>query len=84
MDLAAFDTAHVQHIVDKAQQMVAGRKDLGQTILYLIPVFNVGRSQRCKANDSVHGRADVVGHIGQEDTLGPVGALSGVHSLLQR
>ncbi len=79
--LAALYPAHVQDIVDQAQQMVAGGHDLLQIFLHLLPVVYMGHGQGGEAHDGVHGGADVVGHIGEEDALGlagPVGLKEGV------
>ena len=35
MDLSAFNAAHIQHIVDEGEQMVAGCKGLAKIILHL-------------------------------------------------
>ena len=83
LDAAAFDSAHIQHIVDEGQQMVAGGQNLGQIFPHLVGVFHIGHRQRGKADDGVHGGADVVRHIGQESTLGSVGALGRLHRILQ-
>lgn len=72
MDLSTFDAAHIQHIVDEREQMVAGSKGLGQIILHPLLVVNIADRQCGKADDGVHGGADVVGHIGKEGALGAV------------
>ena len=71
-DPAAFNAAHIQHIVDEGQQMLAGGGDLFQVINDLIPVVNMGGRQRGEADDGVHRCADIVGHIEQELPLGAV------------
>ncbi len=78
---AAFDAAHVQHIVDEAEQVVAGGHDFLEVLLHLFPVVDMGAGQGGKANDGVHGSPDVVGHVGEENALGlagPVGLGQGV------
>ncbi len=85
MHLAALYAAHVQDIVNQAQQMVAGGHDLLQVFLHLIPVAYMGHGQGGEAHDGVHGGADIVGHIGEEDALGlagPVRLQEGVLKLL--
>ena len=73
VDLAALDTAHIQNIVDEAQQVVAGGQDLGQVIFYLFRIVNIGQRQRGEADHRVHRGADIVGHIAEEDAFGFVG-----------
>ena len=67
--LAAFDAPHVQHVVDQGQQVMAGSFDLIHVIRDLGRVFFFF-GQRRIAHDGVHGRADIVAHIGKERTLG--------------
>ena len=88
--LAALDFAHVQHIVDEPQQMLAGQGYFFQTVLDLLDIADVGRGNRRHAHDGVHGGADIVAHIGQELAFGPAGldgVLAGLvqlHHLLAR
>ena len=84
MELSAFDAAHIQHIVDEREQMVAGSKGLGQIILHPLLVVNIADRQCSKADDGVHGGADVVGHIGKEGALGAVGSLGGGNGIRKR
>ncbi len=83
-DLPALDPAHVQYVVDEAEQMVAGGHDLFQVPLHLLLLVNVGAGQGGKANNSVHGRADVVGHVGQKYALGFAGPVGLGQSVLQQ
>ncbi len=71
--LAAFDFAHVQHVVDKAQEVAAGEGDFFQAVLHLLLVVNVGGGDGRHAHNGVHGGPDVVGHVGEEFALGFVG-----------
>ena len=68
---SAFDPADVQHIVDKRQQMLGAFADLFQTDLHFRRDHHL-ESDIGKANDGVHRRADIVGHIVQEDCFGSV------------
>ena len=83
LDAPALDAAHVQHVVDEGEQVVAGGEDLRQVLAHLLGVVRVGRGQRGEADDGVHRRADVVAHAGEERALGFVGALGGHHGVLQ-
>ena len=69
LHFAAFDAAHVQHIVDETEQMLAGNGNLVQVFLDLSPLVNVRFGQRNEADDGVHGRAYVVRHVVQEHRL---------------
>ena len=55
--------------------MIAGSEGLGKIILHPVFIVNVAECQRGKADDGVHGGADVVGHIGKEGAFGAVGSL---------
>ena len=69
---SALDAAHIQHIVDEGEEVLAGSGDLFQVVQHLLPVVDVGRSQRGEADDGVHRGADVVAHVEQELPLGAV------------
>ena len=72
LHLAALDTAHVQHIVDEGEQVLAGSGDLFQVVQHLFLIINMGCRQRGEADDGVHRGADVVAHVEQELPLGAV------------
>ena len=81
MDLSAFDAAHIQHIVDEGEQVVAGSEGLGEVILHPFLVVDVADRQCGEADDGIHGGADIMGHIGKEGALGTVGGLGGRNGL---
>ena len=81
VELAALNAAHIQDIIDQREQMVAGGQDLAQIVLDLVLVVNAADRQCGEADDGIHGRADIVRHIGKEGTLGPVGGLRGTDCL---
>ena len=83
LHFSALDTAHVQNIIDQAQQMIAGRGDLGQIILHLLLIVNMRRCQRGKADNCIHGGPDIMGHVVQERGLGPVRVLRRCQGILQ-
>ena len=83
LDLARLDLGHVEHLVDEAQQVLAGLGDLAQAVAHALWVVDVGGGDGGHADDAVHGRADVVAHVGEEVRLGLVGGLCGVEGLLQ-
>ena len=83
MDLSAFNAAHIQHIVDEGEQMVAGCKGLAKIILHPVCIVNIAERQRGKADDGVHGGADIVGHMGEKLTFGLIGPFRLFIGLLQ-
>ena len=72
LHLSALDTAHIQHIVDEGEQMLAGSRDLFQVVQHLFLIINMGRRQRGEADNGVHRGADVVAHVEQKLPLGAV------------
>ena len=83
-DLPALNAAHIQHIVDKGQKMLAGNGYLFQIVLYLTAVVDVRLRQRGEADDGIHGRPDIVGHIKQELPLGKIGLGFTLNGKLER
>ena len=83
-DLAALDVAHVQNVVDEAQEMRAGGLDLVQVLLHFLRLIEAAGSQSGEAHDGVHGRADVVGHVREEGALGGVGLVGLGQRLFQQ
>ena len=75
VELTALNAAHIQDIIDQREQMVAGGQDLAQIVLDLVLVVNAADRQCGEADDGIHGRADIVRHVGKEGTLCPVGSL---------
>ena len=45
LDLAAFDTAHIQDIIDQAEQMIPGCHDLLKIFLHPLPVIDIVHRQ---------------------------------------
>ncbi len=75
-DLAALDAAHIQNVIDQAQQMIPRRHDLLEIFFHPLPVINMLHRQRSESYDRIHRRPDIVRHIGEEYALGlarPVG-----------
>ena len=63
--------------------MLARRHDFPRIFPYLGRILRIRRQKRGKAQDRVHGRADVVGHVGEEHGLGIAGYLGGLEGLGQ-
>ena len=66
---AALNSAHVEHVVEQLQQVIAGDYDLVQAIPDFNRIIKMIRGYIGKADDRVHGRPDIVGHIGKESAL---------------
>ena len=64
--LAGLDFAHIQHIVNQAQQMLAGLLHLPNIGVNLRRVILVVGHQLGDAHDGIHRRANIMGHVGQE------------------
>ena len=77
LHFSAFDAAHIQDVIDKRKQVVAGGKNLGKIILYTLLVVQMAGRQGGKADDGVHRGANIVGHTGKEGALGTVGVFGG-------
>ena len=71
--LAALDAAHIQNIVDDAQQQLPGGFQLGQMLGQFFRLVQLVFHQGSNADDGVHGGADVVAHVGKEVRLGLAG-----------
>ena len=72
-ELARFDLGKIQHIVDHAQQLVAGNAH-GVHIVALLGVQRRVGQQRGHADHAVERGADFMAHGGQERRLGTGGA----------
>ena len=60
--------------------MLGAFTDLLQTVLHL-RLWIILHGDVREADDGVHGGADIVGHIVQEDGLGPVGVFRGMDGI---
>ena len=69
LHLSALDAAHLQNVIDERQQMLAGALDLRQIVALRIG-GRLLQSEVRIAQDRVHGRPDVVGHVEKEPALG--------------
>ena len=86
LQLAGLDLGEVQHVVDDAQQVLAGPLDLVQVVALGVVVRDVER-QVGEPDDGVHRRADLMAHVGQKgrfETGGGFGRLLGFAQGLDR
>ncbi len=74
LELARFDLGEVEDVVDDRQQRVGAAAGGLDIIALLVGQLGV-QQQRGHADDAVHGRADLVAHVGQELGLGERGFL---------
>ena len=85
LHLARLDLRQVEHVVDQLEQVTRAREDVAQELLLLgrhrahLAVVH----QLAEADDGVQGRAQLVGHVGQELALQAVGLLNLAILLLQ-
>ena len=82
-NLAGFQLAHVQNLVDKLQQQAGGVPDFAAALGLLVRVIAVMVANLHHAAYAVDGRADIVAHPLQELSLGHIGGLGLVGGLLQ-
>jgi hypothetical protein len=74
---AGLDLRHLQNVVDQRQQMVAAVVDDVDLLFLIVAQVTVAFEQLGVAEDRVHRRADLVGHVGEEGALRAAGALRG-------
>ena len=82
LHLAAFNTRHIQHIIDNHQQQIARLLHL----LLIIKQLRLRQSlfnQLAVAKQRIHRRTDIMRHIEQEVGLGYISLTRRFHSLLQ-
>jgi len=76
-ELTSFDLGEVEDVVDDRQQGLGAAMDGSREVLLL--GGELGAEQEIgHAQHAVHGRADLVAHIGKELTLGAAGFLGGI------
>ena len=82
--LPVLDLGHVHDIIDHSQQMPAGKRDLFQTMLYLLGIINIGNGDGRHPHNPVHRSPDVMAHIGKKFTLCLACPLRRLPRLIQR
>lgn len=73
LDLACFELAHVEHIVDELKQEIRGRKNFGEAVLHPRGIGDIFFGNLRHAADAVERRADIVTHTAQKIGLCGVG-----------
>ena len=64
--------------------MVAGQHDLAQAVAHAISVVQVVQRDGREARDGIHGRAEIVGHVGEEGRFRLARMLGQIERVLQR
>ncbi len=80
LELAGLDLGEVEDVVDDGEERLAAGAQ-GLDVLVLRGVELGLEEQAGHADDTVHGRADFVAHVGEELALGPVAGLGHVLGL---
>ena len=83
--LAALYLRDVEHVVDQIEQMATRGHDLARAVAHLRGIVGLLGDNGGEAEHGVHGRADVVAHVGEEGRLrlvGRLGRLQGARQLL--
>ena len=68
----ALNSAHIQHIIDQTEQMLAGCTDFFQIIQNKLCIINMCCRKYCESDDRIHGCTDIMGHITQKRCFRPV------------
>ncbi|KAI3479879.1 hypothetical protein L1887_58027 [Cichorium endivia] len=74
---AGFDLGDVEDVVDDGEQVASERRDRDEVLALRARQLGL-EGERGHADDAVHGRADLVRHVGEELGLGAVGELGGL------
>ena len=68
-DRTTLNSAHIQHIINQTEQMLAGCLDFFQILQNKLCTANMCCCKCSKANDGIHRRADIMRHIVQKCCL---------------
>ncbi len=74
--LSTLNFWHIQNIIYQTQQMLAWRHDFLCVLSHLVRIFRISGKKRRKSQNCIHGRADIMRHIGKKHSLGIVCHLS--------
>ena len=75
LQFSAFNVAHVQNVVDEAKQIFGGGFDFGKVAQRLLRQILRHSRQVRQAHNGVHGRADLMAHVGEKFAFGPAFSL---------
>ena len=73
--LPRFYAGHVEDVIDDAEQVLCRGADLQQVFFDSVGNIRLVEGNVVQADDGVHGRADLVAHVGEESRLGLAGLL---------
>ena len=71
---ARLDLREIQYVINNHQQRIGGLHDHREILMLLVGQIGIER-QFGHSQHTVHGRADLVGHVGQKFALGLAGSL---------
>ncbi len=80
---SALDFGDIQNIVNQTEQVVSRGHNFLGILPHLDGILRLVGQEGGKAQHRVHGRADVVGHVGEKHGLGLAGNLGGPQGLGQ-
>jgi len=60
LHFSAFDRAHIEDIIDQAEQMLAGSRNLFRIFPYFVRVFRIPGKQCRKSKHRVHRRSNIM------------------------
>ena len=73
---SGFDLRHFQHVVDEGEQVLAAAHDHFEILAVACRQSGALAQNPAEAQNGVHGRADLVAHVGEEGGFGMAGRLS--------
>ena len=73
---SGLDAAHIQNIVDQAEQMLGTRSDLFQLFTGMRSQIRIPQRNIIQTDDRVHRCADLMAHIGKKTGFGPAALFS--------
>ncbi len=80
---AGLNLAHIQHIIDQAEQVMAGRCNLPGIFPNLFRLFCIPVQKSGKPHNRIHRSPNVMAHAGKKRTFGPVRLLCNIQSRAQ-
>ena len=72
-----FDLTHIQHVIDKAEQMLCAALDLLQSVFYLRRQIFILQKNGVQADDRIQRRAHLMAHAGKKPRFGTAALFRG-------